>query len=68
MDQDKIRITQLVHTSLTSKILKSLGTQSYPVFSLHRPEETSETEAYHHWCLVTVIVEEDHINAPVSSS
>ena len=26
-----------------------------------------ETTAYHHWCLVTVIVEEDPINTPVSS-
>ena len=25
------------------------------------------TEAHHHWCLVTVIVEEDQINTPVSS-
>ena len=41
MDQDKIRVTQLVHVLLTSKILKTVDTQSYLVFSLHRPEETS---------------------------
>ena len=40
-DQDKIRKTQLVHSTLTSKILKTVGTPSYEVFSLHRPEETS---------------------------
>ena len=40
-DQDKIKITQLVHMSHTSKILKTVGTQPYLVYSLHRPEETS---------------------------
>ena len=30
-------------------------------------EDTYETKAYHHWCLVTVIVEEDQINTLVSS-
>ena len=65
-----IRITQLVHTTLTLKILKTFVTQSYLVFSLHRPEETSnvyETEADHHLCLLTVIVEEDQINTLLSS-
>ena len=38
MDRDKIRINQLIHMSLTSK---TVGTQSYTVFSLNRPEETS---------------------------
>ena len=27
-----------------------------------------ETKAYHHWCLVTVFVEEDQINTLISSS
>ena len=34
-------LIKLVHMLLASKILKTVGTQSYPVFSLHRPEEMS---------------------------
>ena len=41
MDQDGIKVTQLVHTTLTSKMSKIVGTKSYPVFILPRPEEMS---------------------------
>ena len=47
-------------------MLKNITPVNAPLCNLTRGD-VYETKAYHHWCLVTVIVEEDQINTPVSS-
>ena len=48
--------------------LKVVGTQLYPGFPLHRPEETSMIPRPIVMCLMTVIDEEDQINPSVRSN